>query len=279
MVHEQHLPERGFKMRFKIDQDLHIHSLLSSCSRDPAQTNDAILDHAVRHGLKTICLTDHYWDNAVPGASDWYAPQDFEHLQKALPLPQKDGIRFLFGCETELRKDFVLGMPVSRFRDFDFVIIPTTHLHMNDFTITREDAESIDRRAVLWVDRLDAVLEMDLPFRKIGIAHLACPLIHKGDYYSVLDRIPSSEMNRLFERAAGLGVGIELNAGDFRFEEADMEHVIRVFRIAKDCGCKFYLGSDAHHPGSFESCIGRFARAVSYLDLQESDKFLPDFRQ
>ena len=88
-------------MRFTFDHDLHIHSYLSSCSRDPEQTPERILQYAKDEGLNTICLTDHYWDSAVEGPSKWYAPQDFEHISQAKPLPQSDGIRFLFGCETE----------------------------------------------------------------------------------------------------------------------------------------------------------------------------------
>ena len=33
-------------MKYVIDHDLHIHSLLSSCSRDPEQNTEAILRHA-----------------------------------------------------------------------------------------------------------------------------------------------------------------------------------------------------------------------------------------
>ena len=49
--------------------------------------------------------------------------------------------------------------------------------------------------------------------------------------------------------------------------------VLRPFRIAKSCGCRFYCGSDAHHPGSFENCRAIFERAIDRLGLQESDKF------
>ncbi len=261
-------------MRFKIDHDLHIHTFLSDCSRDPAQTPEAILDYAVRNGFTSVCLTDHYWDAAVPGASNWYIPQDYAHIAQSLPLPQKDGIRFLFGCETDLSKDGTVGIPVSRFEDFGFVIIPTTHLHMTGFTLTAEDAADDDRRAALWIERMDSLLDKDLPFEKIGIAHPACPLIGKN-YLSVLDRIPSDELERVFSKAAKRGCGIELNAGDFGFAESDADTVLRIFRTAKACGCRFYLGSDAHHPSGLINALPRFERAVSLLDLKETDKFIP----
>ena len=50
----------------------------------------------------------------------------------------------------------------------NFVVIPTTHLHMNDLTIAPED-RNVEGRAKCWVSRLEKVLNMQLPFHKIGI--------------------------------------------------------------------------------------------------------------
>lgn len=263
-------------MKFKIDHDYHIHSHLSSCSRDPQQTPDRILQYAKENGLSRICLTDHYWDSAVDGASQWYRPQDFDHIAKAMPLPQDEEVEFLFGCETDMDKLMTVGIPATRFDEFDFIIIPTTHLHMTGFTISNEDAESNERRAQLWVERLDALLHKSLPFGKIGLAHLVCGLIKREsreEYLNVLSLIPDAEMERLFTMAAELGCGIELNQSDMSFGDDEADVVLCPFRIAKSCGCKFYLGSDAHHPTEFKKSKGVFERAVTLLDLKESDKF------
>ncbi len=262
--------------RFVLDQDLHLHSRLSSCSRDPKQTPDYILQYAKENGITTLCLTDHYWDSAVPGASDWYAPQNFDHISAFRNLPRADGIRFLFGCETDLRKDLTLGIPPSRYDDFDFIVLPTTHLHMTGFTISEEDAESLESRARLWVERLDAVLSMELPFHKVGIAHLACGLLApkpRENYLATINMIPQSEMERLFQKAAALGVGIELNRDDMEFADDEANTVLRIFRLAKAQGCKFYTASDAHHPEHFAEYRSTMERAIDLLDLQESDKF------
>ena len=263
-------------MKFKIDHDYHIHSLLSSCSRDPEQSTERILQYAKENGLSRICLTDHYWDSAVKGASNWYMPQNFDHISQAMPLPQSDSVEFLFGCETDMDQYMTVGIPPERFDDFGFIIIPTTHLHMKGFTIDIDGVESKEKRARLWVDRLDALLEQDLPFEKIGIAHLACKLINRNtreDYLETLNLIPSEDMERLFAKAALLGCGIELNQSDMSFSDEEIDTVLRPFRIAKSCGCKFYLGSDAHHPASFEQTKEIFERAVTLLDLSENDKF------
>ena len=93
-------------MKYVIDNDLHIHSKISLCSNDPQQTNERILNYAIGNGLKTICLTDHFWDEKVKCADliDFYVKQNYEHVKAGKPLPQTDGVKFLFGCETELTK-------------------------------------------------------------------------------------------------------------------------------------------------------------------------------
>ena len=52
-------------MRFKFDSDLHIHSKISLCSGDERQTGERILQYAKDNGLKTVCITDHFWDENV----------------------------------------------------------------------------------------------------------------------------------------------------------------------------------------------------------------------
>ena len=56
---------------FPILHDLHCHSFLSACCGEEACTAPAIFALAKAMGYDTLCLTDHMWDPAVPGASDW----------------------------------------------------------------------------------------------------------------------------------------------------------------------------------------------------------------
>lgn len=264
-------------MKYKIDHDLHIHSYLSSCSRDKAQTGEGILEYAKRNKLHTVAVTDHYWDSEVPNASSWYAPQNFDNIKKILPLPKDDNVKFLFGCEAEMDWNFTVSVPEKRFCEFDFIIIPTTHLQMTELTIRPEDAKTNEGRAKAWIERFDALLNSNMPFEKLGVAHLACGLIQKDskeDYLKILDLIPDDRMEGLFARAAEIGVGIEINSGDIRLaEELGADRVLRMFKIAKWQNCKFYLGSDAHSPKDFALSIERFERAIDLLGLKESDKY------
>ena len=262
-------------MKFIVDQDLHIHSHLSLCSNDAEQTKENILKYAVNQGLKTICLADHFWDKTVGEPSVWYSTQDYEHIAKSLPLPQTDGVRFLFGCETELDKNFRLGISAENYDKFDFIVIPTTHLHMTEFTIPEECIGNTQKKADLWVERLACLLDMNLPFNKVGIAHLACSLIERNEQERIklFNLIPHDKMDYLFSRLAKLGVGIELNVGCMRDMLSLGQPVYRIFKSAKDNGCKFYTATDSHHPKNFVGAKAIFERAVEVLELEEKDKF------
>ena len=263
-------------MSFVFDHDYHIHSGLSLCSGDPEQTPERILGYAKENNLKKICITDHFWDDAVPGASDWYKKQNLAHVSVVKPLPEDATVEFLFGCETDMDKFFTLGMSLECFDNFDFIIVPTNHLHMTGFTVYPEDKAKNDVLARLCIERLDRLLDMPLPFHKIGLAHLACSLLNnrsRKDYLETLELMPTSELERIFRRVAEAGCGVELNMYDVNVNDEEIDTVYRMFRVAKACGCKFYFGSDAHHPTDFKNASRIFGRAAMILGLAESDKF------
>ena len=266
-------------MKYVIDNDLHIHTRLSICSQDEGQTPAAILQYAKARGLKRICVTDHYWEAGIPCdtvVNWWYEKQNFDYIAQSLPLPQDDEVEFLFGCETDTDSVDTVGVNKARWNDFGFIIVSTTHFqHMDGPGWQDKSPQAVANR---WVSRLDALLNAELPFKKTGIAHLACGLIDNRSReacLAALESIPTAEMESLFTKAAQLGVGIELNAGDMCFAPQEEDTILRMFRIAKACGCKFYLGSDAHGRESFAHVDEIFERAIDLLDLQESDKFIP----
>lgn len=89
----------------------------------------------------------------------------------------------------------------------------------------------------------------------------------------MLNMTSSDDMERLFSKASKLGVGIELNYDDMLFRDDDVDTTLRMFRIAKSCGCKFYCGSDAHTPLRFDKVKGVYDNVIELLDLKKSDKF------
>ena len=60
-----------------------------------------------------------------------------------------------------------------------------------------------------------------------------------------------------------------------KYEKDDLEKILRPYRIAKEKGCKFYIGSDAHHPAPLDAAKERFEKVIDALELEEEDKFRP----
>ena len=84
-------------------------------------------------------------------------------------------------------------------------------------------------------------------------------------------------MEHLFRRSAELGVSIELNMPSWKFGKQDgwdTETNLRPYRIAKEQGCKFYFGSDAHHPTELSMQKNNAENIIDMLNLEESDKFI-----
>lgn len=263
-------------MRFVYDHDLHIHSWISDCSRDPEQNPERILAYAKENSLKKIVLTDHYWDERIPGASSWYQMQNTAWIARAKPLPQADGIQFLFGAETDMSADGVIGVDRKTMEQLDFVIVPTTHLHMGGFTCRGDEDEA--ERGRLWVSRYEHLLRADLPFERVGIAHLTCSLMApKLDHYAVLRSVSDAEMMRLFRASADCGLGIELNfpaiRGGVPITWETHPDELRPYKLARDCGCKFYFGSDAHSPAGLDGEKQNAEIIIDLLGLTEDDKF------
>ena len=267
-------------MRYIIDHDLHIHTLLSRCAKHEENTVENIIACAKEINLKKIAFTDHFWDEEikcdVPGGK-----VGFDIIKKSRPLPKDKDIKALFGCEAEVNYDLVVGVSEKRFKEFDIILLSLTHNQKVGRTIRKEDYMKPERLSYLWVERALGVLNQNLPFHKIGLSHLTSPYIadnikNENDeiYKKTLDLIKDDDIERVFTLAAKRGVGIELNATDMNYSDENKDRVLKFYRIAKECGCKFYCGSDSHSLESIKKKrVSLIERAIDELGLTEDDKW------
>lgn len=262
------------KKPFSLLHDLHCHSCLSSCSGDPRCTPETVYRLAADMGYDTICLTDHLWDASVPGASDWYAPQDIDHVLSAKDAPRSDGVRCLLGCETEYVGGGRLGLAREHFDLFDFVVIPPNHMHMKGFVRPLE-VTTPQQMADLFTCRLEEISQLDIPMEKVGIAHPNCSLLYsEGSIWEVISLMDEDRLHAVFTRFAQRGAGIEMNATSFPALKSDPDNCLRLYRIAKECGCKFYAASDSHSVNGYDS-VGKYLPAVAEaLGLTEDDRYI-----
>lgn len=262
-------------MKFQIDHDLHIHSLISPCAgNDPRQTKEAILSYGVSSGLRLLCIADHVWDEKSESSA--YVPwlhcgNDMTRARSLLPLPQSKYCRFLFGMEVDMDLNGQLGVTREEMDKLDFLVFAPSHLHMDTFTVPRDLAPSAEVHKKLYLERMDILLKADLPYGKTGLAHPTCSLACKADPVRMFDLITDREYEEMWKRVRDKGMGVEINIGE-RYTPDELERIMRPYRIAKAVGCKFYLGGDAHMPDETRGLIRKFQKHVDILGLTEEDK-------
>jgi len=261
---------------FPINHDLHTHTSLSACCADHKLTGAFTAKYAGAHGYATLCFTDHFWDAEVPGASAWYAPQDINHVKKLLPLPKAEGVNVLFGCETEYCGGKKLGIAPSHYDQFDMIVIPVNHFHMPGF-VRPEGCDTEEGISELLISRLEELASLDLPWSKVGIAHLNGCIFPSGERYErALALIPEVRLRSAFSRFARRGAGIELNASCFATGWMDnRDGGFRLLRTALEEGCRFYCASDAHTRDGLDSIARLMRAAADALGLTADDLFLP----
>lgn len=266
-------------MKFQIDHDLHIHSYISPCvAHDPRQTKEAILAYGLTNNFGLLCVTDHIWDSKVKSVKgNWWVNLglDFEKAKEILPLPQSEKCRFLFGIEADMDYLGNVGISKEEYDTFDFIILSPSHLHAEGFA---RDGAKVGKTAAeykaFYKERLLQILNMDLPFQKCGLAHFTSCLTCEEGEFAAIDRFTDEEFREIFGLAAKRGIGIELNVWGFatKYTHEERESILRPYRIAKEMGCKFYLGGDAHKPEEFMPRKEEWQFLVDTLELTEDDK-------
>lgn len=122
----------------KIVHDVHTHNVLSHCCNDRSASTEAYIAKELEIGNRVFGLSNHIWDERVEGASHWYLPQTISLAEeaKAALRKERDGIRCLFGAETEFAAcKGIVGMSVEGAKRFDYMLVPHSHLHGRNETM------------------------------------------------------------------------------------------------------------------------------------------------
>lgn len=259
-------------MRYIADHDFHIHSTVSRCCKDPLQTPERILQYAVDNGFRKVCLTNHFWDENIESEAQWIEEHSYSFLTSVLPLPQADGVEFLLGAELDMDYNDILGISPERLSALKFATVATTHMHLDGNTV-RQAVTSPEEGAKIWLHKIRALLNMPLPFHKMGLAHMTTGHILKEKTPEVIRLLGDRELYEIFSDCAKKGLGIELNTKTLFNSEEEKNILMRPYYIAKDSGCKFYLGSDIHKSSALSGAKENFERIITLLDLKEEHKF------
>ena len=103
------------------------------------------------------------------------------------------------------------------------------------------------------------------------LAPILCDYAHRGLFDNA--ELPENSMGA-FARAVDKGVGIELNFSSLQMSDEEREISLKPYFIAKEEGCKFYFGSDAHTVPGLGWAKRNAERIIELLELTEEDKFV-----
>jgi len=262
----------------RINHDIHVHTYLSECCHEKErQTPAAILALAEQMGVGTIGFADHMWLNPDLEPSDWYRPQDESQLTRLrgdladISTP----VRVLVGCEAEMIAPGKFGITRQFAEALDFVLLACDHFHMKDFVEQPPSDGPRDIARHMLKFFLSAVTS-GLP---TSIAHSFMPCGYEGQYDNAIAATSGVEFFDAFAVAAERGVGIEVTRA-FLPSPTDgtfsIETPIRVLTIAKQAGCKFTFGTDAHDPEG-QKCLPELEQLTTAVGITEED-ILPMLR-
>ena len=100
----------------------------------------------------------------------------------------------------------------------------------------------------------------------VSIAHPFQPVGYGFVRYKCMEKISENTFGELFTMAAERGIGLEINGN------SNHPQAFRLYGIAKECGCKFTLGSDTHCVEDIRSKAVAFTQAlIDHLSLTEDD--------
>ena len=262
----------------QIHHDFHLHTRLSLCAK-PEATLDLYLEKAKKCGLDRIAITDHLWDHAVDDylgrGGQFYEIQSFDHvrsIKEQIDAHNKTGdIKVFFGAETEYcYKHRRPAISPAVAEQLDVLLAPNSHTHL---AMPPEMYEPHEKHIQFMIDAFMDIVHSDVAKYVTAIPHpfmaVCCPYGNRV----LLTEISDDRFKYCFDAAAEKGIALELNPNTIagRTEEDIREDpIFRMFRLGKECGCKFTVGTDAHGANGHDH-FARIYDMIEVLGLTEED--------
>lgn len=263
----------------QIRHDFHMHTALSLCAERSASVAEYV-EAAKKAGFEKLGFANHFWDAAIPGANDFYVPQTYDHVASMKPEieeAKKSGLTIYFGCECEYDpyRHGVACTPEVAER-FEFMIVPNSHTHM---MMPKDYYHPYEKHADFMTAAYEEILQSEVAKYITGMAHpfeaVACPY----DREILIGLTKEDDFKRLFTMQAEKGIAFEINLSCLvkKPPEELMESPrFKMFRTAKECGCKFIFGTDIHSSARYAAGVAEEAikganLVAGMLELKEED--------
>ncbi len=258
--------------------DLHVHTNRSLCA--PRTTEPSTyLPYCESEGIRLIGISDHVYPTEMIHEFGYTDETRLSRLLSVRPALKEaeaaSNIRFLFGCEIDYFP--CVGHPYISPEEsllFDYVLFASSHILNYPHMYTEYELSSPDVLRRLTVERFIAACKLDYPV-PMGICHPLYPICSPHQC-EIIDGISDACLKECFCMAKEKNISIEIHACLFRKDtplNADglSDRYLRILSVAKECGCKFHFGSDAHDPHAFVGSHDKLRRAATLLGITGED--------
>lgn len=258
----------------QINHDFHIHTNLSLCAARTV-TAQHYIDKANELGLDKIGFSNHMWDEKIqPCLNDFYETQSIPYnlkLKEELKTLDNKGVRIYFGAEAEFHPVYGVALTEENAEKFDYIIVPNSHTHM---TMGKSLYEPYQKHVDFMVEAYKKILKSPVSRYILSMAHpfdaVCCPY----DIQVLYKMIPDDVFKELFDATAEKGIAVEINTSCFKGitkENFEQFGAMRMFRIAREMGCKFTFGSDSHSETGHDTYMQDSKTIIDCLDIKVND--------
>ncbi len=235
--------------------DTHVHTYYSPCGRRVDAEGHSLAaperyyERAAELGLQAIIFTDHFVkDPSAPGMVNFYkgsGPAILEDLcTEVVRFESSDGCKVYIGCETETLSPEWIGVGPEMASQLDFVLVPTTHYHLPGVPQPASfEPQDVAAHLLMMLESVVGRPWVD------SVAH---PFSEServiGDLRRIYEAMDKAWLTDVLGLAAENGVALEVNDGSITSPNSpNYAGVYReIVRQAKQLGCRFTFGSDAH---------------------------------
>lgn len=245
--------------------DLHLHTNLSSCA--PSDTTlESFLPYCAHEGIKKIGISNHL-----------YSHKGIKHtlqIKHELHALQDSSVQVLLGCEMELFPEQEPMLHKENASQFDYVLVAPSHIFNLIHEYKNFDLSTPDKIRHMLIENFKRACLLDLGV-PTAICHPLYPIC-APDQQGILDGITDVQLTDCFTLAAKHDKSIEIHACLYRNtitldQEGLSPSYIHMLSIARECGCKFHFGSDAHKPEDFIHKHSLLERAAKRANISEEN--------
>ena len=247
--------------------DFHLHTGAVSCCAKEDATVQNYIDTSAKEGVTAIGIADHLWDKKV-APTKFYPINGFEELLNVVPTIPKDtkGIKVFLGCETDMNVYGEIGIHPESASLLDYVLVAMSHYRPFDNVFLGMDANDPKFMRKFAIDRFMRACnaEYSVP---VGIPH---PFVPHGVKCPerLMQEISDNDYLDCFKEARRKGVFLEVHCSCLdndweNYKDGYPVEMIRMMMLARECGCRFTYGSDAHWMSMYDGThepMEKFAR-------------------